>query len=256
MQRLAGLNLTPRVDAAGIDRNPCTQPEATLYKETLTLGPLDPDELELFKAQFGALLAAPSSDERKLQLDRLSAYVIALRCIKHELGDIKFRGLNPEDTELGFGFIRPRFTYGAVPPAVGAYKNNWNVAFAAVATWYDWLYAGTPPAATAFTIGRDFGLVITHLKSLITPAAYMAECRFEVGRTGILIPFDVRALRVGDTENGTAIVPIPTMVLKPRASLYAGAYADVVGTDEIALGGLIFGLGRVLKGIAIPPVWV
>ena len=54
-------------------------------------------------------------------------------------------------------------------------------------------------------------------------------------------------LRVGDTENMTSIVPIPTMILKPKASLYARAKADVAGTDEVALGGLVFGLGRVLK---------
>ncbi|MBA7711394.1 hypothetical protein ES703_120355 [subsurface metagenome] len=127
MQRLLRLNLTPRVDpATGRDNNPCTMPEATLYRETLTLGPLDADELEVFKAQFGALLAAPSSDERKLQLDRLSAYVIALRTIKHELNGIKFRGLNPEDTELGFGFIRPQFTSAAGTAAAPTYKRNWS----------------------------------------------------------------------------------------------------------------------------------
>ncbi|GAI30408.1 unnamed protein product, partial [marine sediment metagenome] len=197
MQRLRRLNLTPRIDpVTGLDTNPCTMPEATLYRETLSLSPLDPDELAVFKAQFGALLAAPSSDERKLMLDRLSAYVIAMRCIKHELNGIKFRGLNPEDTELGFGFIRPQFTYGATPPAAGAYKYNWNLVFAAGATWYDWLYSAL---LTAYTIGKDFGLVITHLKSLVTPTPFMAECKFEVGRTGILVLFDVRMLRVGDT---------------------------------------------------------
>jgi len=238
MQRLRNLSLTP-TGAPNIDTNPCTMPQATLYKETLTLGSLAPDELEIFKAQFGALLAAPSSDERKLMLDRLSAYIIALRTIKHELNGIKFRGLNPEDTELGFSFIRPQFTRAAA-----AYKTNWQIAFAAGATWYDWLFEG---AGVPFVVGKDFGVVITHLKSLVTPAPFMAESRFEVGRTGILIPFDVRMLRVGDTENGTSIVPIPTMILKPKASLYAQALADVADTDEVALGGLIFGLGRVLK---------
>ena len=244
MQRLRNLNLFP-TGVGAADKNPCTMPQATLYKETLTLGPLDPDELEIFKAQFGALLAAPSSDERKLMLDRLSAYVIALRCIKHELNDIKFRGLNPEDTELGFSFIRPQFTR-----ANAAYKRNWNIAFAAVATWYDWFWEG---AGNAFVVGKDFGIVVTHLKSLVTPTPFMAECRFEVGRTGILIPFDVRMLRVGDTENGTSIIPIPTMVLKPKASLYAQALSDTADTDEVALGGLVFGLGRVLKETT--PTW-
>jgi len=250
MQRLARLNLAPRVDRAGKDTNPCTMPEATLYRETLTLGPLGQDELDIFKAQFGALLAAPSSDERKLMLDRLSIYVIALRAIKHELNDIKFRGLNPEDTELGFSFIRPQFTVAgaAGPPYV--YKRNWQIAFAATGTWYDWFWNG---AGIAYSIGKDFGLVITHLKSLVTPAPFMSECRFEVGRTGILVPFDVRMLRVGDTENGTSIVPIPSMILKPKASLYAQALADVADTDEVILGGLVFGLGRVLKETT--PTW-
>jgi len=244
MHRLAGLNLTPRVNAAGRDINPCTMPEVTLYRETLTLGPLDADELEVFKAQFGALLAAPSSDERKLMLDSLSAYIYALRCIKHELNDIKFRGLQPEDTELGFGFIRPQFTAAAGTAAAPTWKRNWQIAYAATGTWYDWFYFNGP---VPMILSKDFGFVVTHLKSLLTPTPVMAECRFEIGRTGILIPFDVRMLRVGDTENGTSIVPIPTMILKPKASFYARTESDIVDTDEVALGGLVFGLGRVLK---------
>ncbi|MBA7684908.1 hypothetical protein ES703_93321 [subsurface metagenome] len=155
MQRLRDLNLIPSPDAQGVDTNSCTRPEVTLYKETMTLGPLDDEELELFKAQFGALLAAPSSDERKLMLDRLSIYMIALRAIKHELKNIKFRGINPEDTELGFGFIRPMFTRTA-----GAYRTDWLFALTpAYAAWLD-------TAGAAFALGNSFGLCITHLKSL------------------------------------------------------------------------------------------
>jgi len=238
MQRLRRLNLTPRVDpVTGKDTNPVTMPEATLYRETLTLGPLGADELETFKAQFGALLAAPDSDERKLMLDRLSAYIIALRAIKHELNDIKFTGLNPEDTELGFSFIRPQFCRASAD-----YLTTWSIAL--TSSWADWLYE---TAGNAYTIGKDFGMVVTHLKSLVTPAPFMAECKFEVGRTGILVPFDVRMLRVGDTETGTSIVPIPTMILKPKSSFYGRARSDVSGTDEVILGGLVYGLGRVLK---------
>jgi len=202
----------------------------------MTLGPLDAEELEIFKAQFGALLAAPSSDERKLMLDRLAIYVIALRAIKHELNNIKFRGLNPEDTELGFGFIRPMFVRTA-----GAYRTDWLFALtAAYAAWLD-------TAGAAFALGDSFGLVITHLKSLETPVPFMSECRFEIGRTGVLIPFDVRMLLAGDTENGTSIVPIPSMIIKPLAGLFARARSDVVGTDNLVLGGLVIGLGRVLR---------
>lgn len=236
MQRIARLNLIPRM-VGTIDTNPCTRPSIKLYREELTLAPLTLDELDIFKAQFATLLAAPGSEERKIMLDRLSAYIVAIRAVKNALNGVRFAGLNPEDTEIGFGHLRPQFTRAA-----GTYKYQWTIAL--TTTWASWLYE---LGITAFAIGKDFGLVITHLKSLVTPAPYMAECRFEVGRTGVLIPFDVRGLRVGDTENGVSIVPIPTMILMPRSSLYGAAKADSSGTDEVALGGLVIGLGRVLK---------
>lgn len=240
MRRLWNLNLTPRLDTMGVDSNPCTMKEAKLYRETYSLAELSSDELELFKAQFGGLLAPPGSEERKIMLDSLSLYVLGLRAIKHELGSPKFAGLNPEDTELGFGIIRPQFTIAGA--AVTNYKYQWTIAL--TTAWADWLYcvAGSP-----FTIGKDFGLVISHLKSLVTPVPFMSECRFQVGRTGILIPSDTRGLRLADTENGVPVIPIPGMILKPKSSLYARAKADVAGTDEVPLGGLVVGLGRVLK---------
>jgi hypothetical protein len=228
----------------GVDTNPCTRSEIKLYKETLSLSKLDPDELDIFKAQFATLLTMPGSDERRIMLDRLEAYIIALRCIKHELDDKKFTGLNPEDTEIGFGLIRPQFTRAAA-----AYKYQWTIAL--TTAWADWLYE---TAGNAYTVGKDFGLCITHLKSLVTPTPFMAECRFQVGRTGILIPNDVRALMVGDTENGVSVVSVPTMILKPKASLYGRAKSDHIGTDEVALGGLVIGLGRALKEES-PATW-
>ena len=247
MQRLRDLNLIP-TGLPEVDTNPCTRPQVTLYKESMTLGPLDNEELEIFKAQFGALLAAPSSDERKIMLDRLAIYVIALRAIKHELNDVKFKGINPEDTEIGFGLIRPMFTRSG---AAGTYNANWIVNLAVGGTWQNWLHqAGVP-----YPLPNSFGLVITHLKSLETPVPFMSECAFQVGRTGILIPFDVRMLLAGDTENGTSIVPIPSMIAKPNGSLFATAVADVAGIDNVALGGLVIGLGRILRLNSVTATW-
>ena len=57
--------------------------QAKLYRGAFELGDaLDDDELKMFKAQFATLLAAPESEERTLMLDRLEAYVIALRASK------------------------------------------------------------------------------------------------------------------------------------------------------------------------------
>ena len=138
MQRLQRLNRTPNL-RNGIDINPVTRGEVTLYGDTMNLGdPLDADELDIFKAQFATILAAPGSSERKVMLDRLPVYIIALRAIKLDLKGPKFKGLNPEDTELGFGIIRPQFTYHTVA-GVAAYRTDWTQVFAAAATWTDFL---------------------------------------------------------------------------------------------------------------------
>lgn len=237
MQRLQRLNRVARV-VGGIDINPVTRPSVDLYGESLSLGNvLSQDELDLFKAQFATLISVPGSEERRIMLDRLSVYIIAIRAIKQSLNGITFKGLNPEDTELGMGLIRPQFTRAAA-----AYKTTWS--HAVTTSWADWLYE---TAGIAYAIGKDFGLCITHVKSLVTPSPFMAEGKFTVGRRGALIPVDTRNLRLGDNENGIAVVTVPTMVLIPRSSLYAKIKGDSAGTDEIGVGGLVIGLGRVLK---------
>lgn len=230
MERLRNLSLMDFPD------NPCTMKEYTLYGETFTLDPIDAAELETFKAQFGAILSMPGSEERRLMLDRLHVYVVAMRAIKHELNGIKFAGLNAGDTELGMGIIRPQFTRAAA-----AYKTTWSVAI--TTSWADWLYE---TAGNGYAVGKDFGLVVTHLKSLITPESYLAEARFKLSRIELL-PHDTRMIKVGDNENSIAVVAIPSMILKPKATFYARLKGDTAGTDHIALGGLIYGLGRAIK---------
>lgn len=248
MQRLMGLNLTPHIGLSGKDINPCTMASIKLYGETLSLGPpLTEDELAIFKEQFATLLAGPGSEERKIQLDRIKTYVAGLRSIKHELGDIAFTGLNPEDTELGFGHIRPVFVI--MGGGAGVAPLTWSKALTSAES--AWLYV---TGTTGFTLGNSFGLIITHLMSLVTPNPYMAEARFISGRTGVMIPIDVRALRVADNVNGVAVIPVPTIISKPKSTLYAEARSDVTGTDEIAPRGLAVGLGKALKaqGVSYP----
>jgi hypothetical protein len=242
LPQIDALNLTPRPNRMGVDTNPCTRNSIKLYSDNLKLSPLTDDELNIFKAQFSTLLTMPGSDERKIMLDRVDAYIIALRSIKQSLNEVNFAGLNAEDTEIGMSLIRPQFTVAGAVATPLNYRTNWNQALTPV--WADWLWNG---AGSPYTVGKDFGLVVTHLKSLVTPTPFMTECRFQVGRTGILIPTDVRTFQQADTENQVAIAAIPTMILIPKASFYARARSDVNGTDQVALGGLVFGLGRALK---------
>ena len=247
MQRLTGLNLIPRVGRMEPDINPCTRKDIKLYKETLTLGPpLSADELEIFKAQFATLLAGPGSEERRVQLDRIQAYVVGLRCIKYELGNMAFTGMNPEDTELGFGHIRPVFLQANVPAAAAVSRATWSEAYAGTA-FIDYIMNG---AGVAQTLGDSFGLIITHVMSLRTPTPFTAEMSWTAGRTGVMIPIDVRALRIGDNVNGVAVIPIPTIVSKPKSTLYCQTRCDILGTDHLAVRGLVVGLGRAVKAVS------
>lgn len=240
--QIDALNLTPRLNPRGDDTNVCTMSSITLYRDTFQLAPIDMNELNMFKAQFTTLLTMPGSDERKIMLDRVEQYVTALRAIKQALNSIKFSGVNAEDTELGMAFIRPQFTRANAVASLAVYRANWNQALVA-APWADWIFDG---AGQPMSVGRDFGLVITHLKSLVTPTPFMTECRFQVGRTQLL-PLDTRNALLADTENNIAIVAIPTMIIIPKGTFYARARSDVPGTDVVPLGGLVFGLGRALK---------
>jgi hypothetical protein len=228
--------------------SPCvTKPIVTLYGEKHTLAPLAEDELDTFKAQLADILMIPGSDERLLMEDRLEQYVYALRSIKHELNDIHFDGLNPGDNTLGFGLIRPQYTHAGA----ATYKPTW-ITPALGLLFVDWLMEG---ALAPFAIGRDFGLCITHLKSYTSPNPVMAECPFVIGRT-TLVPSPVRGLRIADTKNGISLVSIPTMILKPTTTFRAQARSDIVAgaADEVELGGLVFGKGKVLTELV--PTWL
>ena len=239
--QIDALNLTPSLAPGGVDRNPCTMPEQTLYRDNFTLAPINAKELALFQAQFSEILMMQGSDERKVMLGRVPQYVIAMRAVKQALAGPAFAGIYAEDTELGMGYIRPQFTRGQGTVALPHYNTTW--AQPLTIAWADWFFE---TATNPFAVGKDFGLCITHIKSLLSPAPIVAEVRFNVGRTQLL-PVDTRNIVLADTENDIAIIPVPTMILVPKASFYARARSDVAGTDQIPLGGLVFGLGRVLR---------
>lgn len=230
----------PAIDALNLNdpspNNPCTMPQQTLYRDNFTLAPINAMELALFKAQFSEILMMQGSDERKLMIGRVPQYMIALRAVKQALASPMFAGIYAEDTELGMGYIRPQFIRSAA-----AYRTTW--AQAVALAWADWFFEG---AGNPFAVGKDFGLCITHLKDLNTPIPLTTEVRFNVGRTQLL-PVDTRNLALADTENDIAIIPVPTMILIPKASFYARIRGDGAGNDVPVPGGLVFGLGRVLR---------
>lgn len=214
--------------------------DVKLYDTDYTLAPLDQEELAIFNAQFPTLLGAPGSEERRIQLERVDVYMMGVRAIKYKLESPKFKGLNPSDAELGFGKIRPQFCCNAVAP--GGVLANWQIALAA-ATWTDFLFTG---ADNGYQLGKDFGLVVTHIMSYVTPVPFVSEIHNKIGRTD-LIPTDVRPIKLGDNENGVGHYPIPSMFMMPRDVWWLEIMADIAGTEELAPCGIVVGLGRVLK---------
>ena len=205
------------------------------------LAAMKAEELEIFNIQFPTLLGVPGSEERRIQLERVDVFMMGLRAIKYKLGDVAFRGVNPADAELGFGTIRPQYCANAL----AGYLVNWNIALAA-ATWTDYFFTG---ADTGYQLGREFGLVVAYLISYITPTPFVSEVHNKIGRTE-LIPTDVRAIKLGDNDNGVAVAQLPSMFLMPRDTWWMEIMADNAGTDIVAPGGIAVGLGSTLKETA------
>lgn len=231
------------IDSLSMGTDSVSRETINMYGENYALAKLDANELGLWKAQFSELMSMIGSDERKIMLNRVDQYIIALRAIKMALGSVLFQGVNAGDTTIGMSLIRPQFIQSNIVAGfgVGNCRTNWNQAL--TATWADWIFNGT---ATPMAAGKDFGFCVTHLKSLAQPNPFISEVSFTVGRSPLL-PNDVRNLRMFDSENNIPIQPLNTMIVIPKASFYGRARSDANGTDTLVLGGLLYGLGRALK---------
>lgn len=238
------------VDSITMAHPSVNRDKVVAYGEVFTCASIDGEELELFKAQFSDLMSMVGSDERKIMLARIEQYILGLRIIKQSLGSVRFTGVNAGDTEIGMSLIRPQFCKNNVVASATVYRTNWAQTLVAN-TWADWIFDG---AGTGMSLGKDFGWVVTHLKSLVSPLPFVSEVRFVVGRTGVMLPADVRAMQLADTENNIPIVPLSTMYSIPKASFYARCKADAGGVENLPLGGLLFGLGRALREEV--PTWV
>ncbi|KKL28290.1 hypothetical protein LCGC14_2376610, partial [marine sediment metagenome] len=136
--------------------------------------------------------------------------VAGIMAIKEKLERRKFRGMNPSDAEIGIGFIRPGHTKSA-----DVINTSWSIALTAVGTWDRWLDSA---ATSGYALPEDFGLIITHFVSEVTPTPFVRTAHFIIGRQD-LIPEDVSDIVLGDNENGVAVFPIPTKIVLPEDEL-------------------------------------
>ena len=214
-----------------------TKKDINLYGQKLTMSTLDSDEQAILEDNFNKLLATTDSQVRRILEERVDTIVAGIMAIKEKLDRRRFRGINPADMEIGFGFIRPGFTI-----TNGTINEDWNVTLSGMGTWDDWLYES---AGNGYLLSEDFGLIITHLVSQVTPEPYIRNVHFQIGRTN-LIPEEVADIILGDNENGVAVYPVPTKIVLPEDELYVTAEGHA-GTEYLKLGGLVVGLGRLLK---------
>jgi len=217
--------------------------DINLYGQKYTLASLDAEEQVILEDNFNKLLGTTDSQVRRIFEERADAIVAGVMAIKEKLNRRKFRGMNPGDAEIGFGFIRPEFV-----KATDSCKSDWSVSLTAEGTWVDWL---DKSSNTAFPLSEDFGLILTHLVSQVTPEPLVRVVHFQIGRID-LIPEDVSDILLGDNLNGVAVYPIPTKIVLPEDELLA-RINGAAGTGYVKLGGLVVGLGRTLK--AETPSW-
>lgn len=218
----------------------------SLYGKDYELAPLDQIEMAYFDSQIQTLFGTDDSVERQLIMDRRDLVLLAVRAVKQSISSKPtFRGIYAGDTELGFSPIRPVHTKRG--DGVGAIRGTWDHAVTAE-TWADWLASST--ANTGYLLDKRMGQIILYLKSYSSPIPYASEVQFKIGRTQFL-PFDFRSIRLGDNKHNIGIHPLPTMFVMPSTDeLFADLYADVTGTEILALGGLSIGLGAFLKNTA------
>jgi len=217
--------------------------EINLYGQKYSLASLDEEEQAIFEDNFNKLLGTTDSQVRKILEERADTILVGVMAIKEKLDRRKFRGMNPGDMEIGFGFIRPEFVkYN------DTIINDWNKTLTGMATWDRWLDAS---ASAGFTLSEDHGLIITHLVSQVTPEPFVRAVHFWIGRTD-LIPEDISDIILSDNENGIAIYPVPTKVYLPEDEFRAKITGHA-GVEYLKLGGLVVGLGRLIK--AETPSW-
>jgi len=215
-----------------------------MYGQKYTLATLDSSELAIFEDNFNKLLATSDSQVRKILEQRADTIIGGIMAIKEKLNGRKFRGLNPADMEIGMGFIRPEFVKDT-----NTIINDWNVTLTGMGTWDVWLSNAADTGG--FVMSEDHGLIITHLISQVTPEPYVRGVHFRIGRID-LIPEEVADIMLGDNENGVAIFPVPTKIVLPEDEFMLSVTGHA-GTEYLKLGGLVIGLGRLLK--AETPAW-
>lgn len=223
--------------------------EISLYGQKFTMAPLDAEEQSILEDNWNKLLGTTDSQVRRIFEERADTIVAGIMAIKEKLENRKFRGMNPGDAEIGFGFIRPHFTR-LNADAAGAERDDWRVTYAVIGTWVNYLSGGAV-IPTPFTLSEDHGFIITHLVSQESPSPFTREVQFRIGRV-TLIPEDVSDLLIGDNLNGVSVFPIPTKFVLPEDELAVTANGEP-GTDHLKLGGLVVGMGRLLK--ATNPTW-
>lgn len=223
--------------------------ELSLYGQKFSLASLDDEEQAILEDNFNKLLSTTDSQVRRIFEERADTIVAGIMAIKEKLNRRKFRGMNPGDAEIGFGFIRPGYTRTG-GNTTGSERTNWSVTFAAIGTWV--AYLDGLNATTFFRMSEDHGLIITHLVSQVSPNPFVREVHFQIGRVD-LIPEDVSDILIGDNANQVAVFPIPTKIVLPSDELLVTANGEA-GTEHLKLGGMVVGLGRLLK--LETPTWV
>lgn len=210
----------------------------SLYGQDFTLSQLDTEEQQILEDNFNKLLATSDSEVRMILEERSETIVAGIMAIKAKLDDRKFRGLNPGDMEIGFGFIRPEFVKDT-----NTIVNDWNITLSGMGTWDTWLSGAGDSGG--FQLDEDYGLIITHLVSQVTPEPFVRAAHFKIGRVD-LIPEEVSDIILGDNGNQVAVYPVPTKIVLPEDELML-ILTGHAGTEYLKLGGLVVGLGRLLK---------
>lgn len=169
----------------------------------------------------------------------------ALAVAKYKL-QAPFRGISAGTSEIGVRVLRAadimRTTGATETP-----NNDWTFAFATAGN-NNWIGFGT---SNGTAINIDKRLLVLVLAAMFTQggAPIVEDMQWQIG--GTTFPMEVvRHSWVADNDNRVRIAALRPKILGPKQTALVTTRTSFVGSNELVLLGLAFGLGNYLNLIA------
>jgi len=232
--------------------------EVRIGRDTYEMEPFTADELMRFINDFISYIA-PYKKEIEYRngkyvtvikpynniaalLQAKAAHILAAGQIIKKAGDMGvFYGYFCNADQYGFREIKPsdimRTTDTTETPS-----DTWSFSFSADEG--NWIGYSTG-YGTAVNIDKELGMCVTGIANL-SDSQVVEQVYFKIGNIDMPPIILKPVVTLADSDYRVPVKPIPTMIFKPKDTVFAKAYCSSAATNEVVLLGVTFGKGRKL----------